>query len=390
MRTLLYLLGALGSGGFVLLQFLVPLWCGALGAPPAALGLIAGIGSLLAAVFTVPAGALVDRGKARPVLAGAALLAAAGAALSPLVPDYWWLVPLQLGGGLGRTVAWVAAQAYLIQTTPTARLARRTTLFSFCSNGGAFLAPVLGGLLVQALGYGPAFAFGAAVYLTLAALMLRLPAPAAAAAIPPWNLWHAYRRAGALLLRAGVLLLLAGTVLRLSLSSLRTSFFPVYLLSLAVDPGVVGLVVGAGNLSGVLATPLALRIQPRLGAGPFLFVALLGSAAAMLVTAYLQDVVALALVGLVWGMGIGISLPPLLALVARDTLPAERGLGTAVRNTGNEWSIMLSPIIFGQVAEHTGVADGFLVLGVVLLAGSAGGLVWARRLGEAPRAPRAT
>src|SRR2546430_1508213 len=71
-RRVLYLLGAVGSGGFVLLQFLVPVWGGALGAPPAAVGLIAGIGSLLAALFTVPAGALVDRGKTRPVLASAA------------------------------------------------------------------------------------------------------------------------------------------------------------------------------------------------------------------------------------------------------------------------------------------------------------------------------
>src|SRR4051812_9438229 len=149
MRTLLYLLGALGSGGFVLLQFLVPLWTGALGAPPGALGFVAGAGSLLATMLTVPAGALVDRGRTRPVLAGAALLAALGAALSPLVPDYWWLVPLQLGGGLGRTVAWVATQAYLIQTTPSPQLPRRTTLFSLASNGGSFLAPVLGGLIVE-------------------------------------------------------------------------------------------------------------------------------------------------------------------------------------------------------------------------------------------------
>jgi MFS family permease len=303
------------------------------------------------------------------------------------VPDYWWLVSLQLGGGLGRTVAWVAVQAYLIQTAPSAQIARRTTLFSFWSNGGAFLAPVVGGLLVDALGYGVAFAFGAVVYLALAAGIVLLPAPAASSASPGWAPWHAYRQAGALLLRAGVLLLLAGTGLRLALSSLRTSFFPVYLLSLDVSPSVVGLIVGAGSLAGVLATPLALRLQGSFGAGAFLFLALMVSAVAMLVAPYLPGLLLLALAGLVWGVGIGITLPPLLTLIAHHTNPAERGLGTAVRNTGNEWAIMLSPIVFGQVAQLTGLADAFLVIGTALLAASLAGLAWARRLGEASTGP---
>ncbi len=317
------------------------------------------------------------------MLAIAALLAAGGAALSPLVPDYWWLVPLQFGGGLGRTVAWVAAQAYLIQTTPAPQLARRTTLFSFWSNGGTFLAPVLGGLLVDALGYSAAFAFAAALYVALAAGIVGLPAPAGASAPPGWSPWQAYRRAGALLLRGGVLLLLAGTGLRLALSSLRTSFFPVYLLSLEVSPSMVGLVVGLGSLAGVLATPLALRLQPRFGAGPFLFLALMVSAVAMLAAPYLPVLLPLALAGVVWGIGIGITLPPLLTLIAQHTERAERGLGTAVRNTGNEWAIMLSPIVFGQVAQVTGLADAFLVIGCALLAAALAGLAWARRLGAA-------
>jgi hypothetical protein len=58
-----------------------------------------------------------------------------------------------------------------------------------------------------------------------------------------------------------------------------------------------------------------------------------------------------------------------------------------VRNTGNEWAIMLSPIVFGQVAQLTGLADAFLVIGTALLAASLAGLAWARRLGEASTGP---
>jgi MFS family permease len=181
-----------------------------------------------------------------------------------------------------------------------------------------------------------------------------------------------------------VLLVLIGTALRLALSTLRTSFFSVYLLSLDVSPSVVGLVVGAGTLAGVLATPLTLRLQRRYGAGRLLFLALLAGSGAMVITPALPTLALLTAAGLVWGVAIGITLPPLIALIAAHTAPAERGLGTAVRNTGNEWSIMLSPIVFGQVAQVTGLADAFLVLGGVLLAGSAAGWLWARRLDERP------
>jgi CP family cyanate transporter-like MFS transporter len=179
-----------------------------------------------------------------------------------------------------------------------------------------------------------------------------------------------------------VLIVLGGTALRLALSTLRTSFFPVYLVGLDVSPAVAGLVVGAGTLAGVFATPLTLRFVRRYGAARFLFLALLAGAGAMIVTPALSALPLLTAVGLVWGISIGITLPPLIALIAAHTAPAERGLGTAVRNTGNECSIMVSPILFGQVAQWTGVADAFVVLGGVVLAGSALGWLWARRLDE--------
>jgi MFS family permease len=372
----------LAAGAFTLFQFLVPLWVQALGASPATLGLIVGTGSLLPTVLTVPAGALIDRRGARSILAVAALLAGAAGALYPLASDYWWVLPVQLAAGLGRTIAWVGAQAYLIQVTPSAALPRRTAVFGFAAAGGNFVTPIVGGILIDAAGYGAAFGFGAAAYALLTAITLMLPTPTlATGAAPPGNLWTAYRRAGALLLRAGMALLLLGTVLRLAVNSIRNAFWPLYLLEQAIMPATIGLLFGAGNLCGVLATATTGRLQPWLGAGPLLFLALGGSAAAILLTPTQHGVWPLALLGLLWGIGIAITLPPLMTLVAQSTRPAERGLGTALRNTGNEWSIMLSPVIFGFIAERAGLAETFAISGSVLLLVAGAGLLWARRLG---------
>src|SRR5581483_9963600 len=89
--------------------------------------------------------------------------------------------------------------------------------------------------------------------------------------------------------------------------------------------------------------------------GRALFLALMLGGAAMWATGYLHDLWSIALVGLLWGTSIAITLPPLLTLVGQQTSAAERGLGTALRNTGNEWSNMLSPFLFGLVAERTSV-----------------------------------
>ncbi|HLH25333.1 MAG TPA: MFS transporter [Chloroflexota bacterium] len=375
-------MGAIGSGGYVYLSFVVPLWGLALGAPPASVGLIAGAAALLSSVLTVPAGALVDRHGARVVLIGGAMLTVLAAGFFPFAPGYWWLVPLQVAAGLGRTVAWVAAQAYLIQITPRAHLARRTTGFSVVTGGATFLAPLIGGQLIERSGFGAAFAFGAVAYAISAAGTLMLPAPTALPPTPGWNLWHVYRSAGAMLLRVGVLLLLGGTIIRLALTSIRTPFIPVYLLEIGEGPATAGLVLSAGTLAGVAATLGMGRVQERLGAGRALFLALMIGGAAMWVTGYLHNLWTIALVGLLWGTSIAITLPPLLTLVGEQTSAAERGLGTALRNTGNEWSNMLSPVVFGLVAGRTGVAEAFAIVGIALLLAATGGLLCERRLTE--------
>ncbi len=335
----------------------------------------------------MPAGALIDRRGARPVIWGAAALTAAATFLFPLVPGYWWLVPLQIAAGLGRTVAWVAAQTYLIQTTPSGQLARRTSWFGFISSGGAFGSPLLGGLLIDTLGYGTAFVVGGLAYTAMALGILTLPPAPPSGATESANVWQAYRRAGAMLLRVGVLVLVGGTMLRQALISLRSSFFPIYLLELGVSATTLGLVLSAGSFAGVAATPAAIRLQARFGAGRVLFVALLAGAAAVAVTGGLHALLPLAVVGLVWGTATGVTLPALITLVAQQTGPRERGLGTALRNTGNEWSMLLSPVLFGQVAERTGLAPAFALVGVALLGAGVAGLLSERRLRAEVAAP---
>ncbi len=41
---------------------------------------------------------------------------------------------------------------------------------------------------------------------------------------------------------------------------------------------------------------------------------------------------------------------------------------------------MLSPFLFGLVAERTSVAEAFALVGIALFLASAAGLLWARRL----------
>src|SRR5581483_8829974 len=60
-----------------------------LGVSFAALGLLMGVRSFVSGAMQIPAGMLVDRIGAKPVLLGGMALMAGGTALVAIAPDYW-------------------------------------------------------------------------------------------------------------------------------------------------------------------------------------------------------------------------------------------------------------------------------------------------------------
>jgi MFS family permease len=245
----------------------------ALHATPAEMGYLTAAGIAPALVFSLHAGSWLDRhGRRRQAM----LLTVLGrAALLVTIPVAYWLDVL--------TLAQLYVVAFLIGSLSVLFFVAYTTLFvslvpreryleanSLLNGSRAFSfvgGPSVGGLLVQALS-APGALIADAVSFLVSAFTLRSIKPVE----PPTE------EAESGHIKAGLRYLWRSPVIRASLLATATInffnfvFWALFILyanrTLGVGPGVLGLVLGAASIGGVIGSILTGRISRRLGVGP--------------------------------------------------------------------------------------------------------------------------
>ena len=245
----------------------------ALHASAAEMGYLTAAGIAPALVFSLHAGAWVDRrGRRRQTMIATAL---GRAALLATIPLAYWLGAL--------TLAQLYVVTFLIGTLSVLFFVSYTTLFvslvpreryleanSLLNGSRAFSfvgGPSVGGLLVQALSAPGALVADAASFL-VSALTLGSISPSE----PPTE------KAERGHVKAGMRYLVRSPIIRASLLATATInffnfvFWALFILyanrTLGVSPGVLGLVLGAASVGGVIGSILAGRISRKLGVGP--------------------------------------------------------------------------------------------------------------------------
>lgn len=120
------------------------------------LGLLFAVLSISTGVAQLPAGILVDRIGARPVLFGGLILQAAPFALVALFPSYWGLVAVVLVSGIGISVFHPADYAIMAAQVRAERQGRAFGIHIFAGYAGWVVAPPLMLALASALGWAAA------------------------------------------------------------------------------------------------------------------------------------------------------------------------------------------------------------------------------------------
>jgi MFS family permease len=161
----------------LLLAPLFPLLKVELGVSFAALGLLLTVHTAATGVFQVPAGMLVDRFGARPVLLGGLAILSAPFALVPIVPGYWSLMAVMLVTGIGNSVFHPAAAAILSKQIGADRLGRAFGIHLSAAYGGWLVVFPLMPRLAELWGWQMAVCVvGTAGFLfTVAAALFREP-----------------------------------------------------------------------------------------------------------------------------------------------------------------------------------------------------------------------
>jgi MFS family permease len=141
------MMGMIGSGHavshFYLLALppLFPLLKAEFGVGYAALGLLVTVFNVATGAVQVPAGVLVDRIGARPVLLAGLVLSGLGIGLIGLAGQYWMVLGLVVVAGIGNSVFHPADYAILNASVDPKRIGRAFALHTFTGNVGFTLAP---------------------------------------------------------------------------------------------------------------------------------------------------------------------------------------------------------------------------------------------------------
>ncbi|TMF58267.1 MAG: MFS transporter [Chloroflexi bacterium] len=211
--------------GFGLLGTLFPLYLRDLGATPTDIGLVFGVGNVVAAASFIPIGLAADRLGRRPLLIGVWLTSTVGAAA--FIPLSEWH-----GAFVGSTLYWVGSaalplmSAHLAALTPRARLSGELGMVYGAFFFGTILASPFAGAIGAAVGLGP-------------------PLP------------RSFRT------------LLAITPLAAVITTVVNPLFPVYVRDVAAIPlERVGVYVGLVALGAALFSAVAGRIADRVGPVP--------------------------------------------------------------------------------------------------------------------------
>ncbi|MEO6276786.1 MFS transporter [Roseateles sp.] len=355
-----------------------------LNATPTQMGLLQALEVLPFALFSLPAGVLLDRVRKLPVYISGEVALALAVASVPVaawlgVLDMAWLYVVGFIIGTVHTTAGTAAQIVLTQVVPRERLVEAHAKNALASSGADVAGPGMAGLLIKLLGAPMALVVDA---LMLAGSVLILRGIRVHEALPPrktQDFW-AELKAGLRFVRDRQLLV-SMAILMAAWNLFHNAALVVQILlatrELHMAPQTVGWSYVAIGVGTVLASIFGHRISRRLGPGPCLVLGFSLCGLAWLQLAFAPSgslgVASFALMLFGWGVGAVLMFINFLSL--RQAVTPAPMLGRMTSTV--RWLILLpaapGALLGGWLGEHFGLrtALAFSGVGCVLTA------VWA-------------
>lgn len=370
-RAAVFATGFFSLSQIPMMTLIVPLWALDNGASAFWIGMAIAMRALLAMVFSIQTGAVMDRLGARRVTMALGIGSALLVLLYPFFPTIGGILVLQVLVGFLHLTCWIGAQAMVGRMTKGAP--EMMGRFSFLATLGNFLGPFLAGLAWQHLGAWGAFCmvsiWSAAFVLTIAMVPKSIDSGATAKVsmrelIPRW----AHYAAGFGLLKVPMVAyvivvsaVLAGTY------AMRHTFLAVYLESIEFSGGEIGFIVGsialAGSIAGLAVGRLSRWIAPH-------WLVLAGTAlatATFCLAPLFTGFWSLWAIACATGVCSGTAFPMILSVLTRAAGTEQQGLSVGLRATMNRTASLTVPVSMGAIVGATSLATGFFIMGTIIV-----------------------
>lgn len=347
---------------------LIPLHLSAFAADPRIIGVAISGTNVLPLVLAIPAGLLSDlygssliaRCSAIAYAVAFALLISAGS-LATIVAAISLMGIAQLG-------LTISTQSLIAAFSSVSHLDRDYGMYAFWVSGGMVVAPIIGGFASDLFGYQGAFLLGLvfAVISIPGALGLRQSPKRADESISPAT----FSRQPIPRTSRTLLLLLLFSFLLGAAFSIRISFLPIYLSEAGLSTSLIGIVFAVQSLASMAIRPFIPLFVTRFGYVGTLQAGVVAATFATAATPFLVSFVPLAATGGVLGLGLGLTQPITMSLVASSTAAPFRGFVLSLRLASLRLALVVGPVCLGLAVSRFGLAGAFLLAASVLTAGT--------------------
>jgi MFS family permease len=274
-----------------------------------------------------------------------------------------WLCILRVLHGLGAALFIPLALAIVTDLSRQGEHGRAMGWYTFSSQLGMMAGPIAGGYVVQHFGFQAAF-YGCAILplLALALVLTRIraipqkPAPVEGHSTHPWR-WLAH---------PGAIMSLLALVATAVASAGVSTFIPLYVLDFGIAESGAGIIITA-----CYASSAALRIPSggmadRFGNTPMVLAGTFVSAIAIALIPAFHSLWPLAAVGLLYGVGMGISMPASLSWLAHLSPPDKRGFCMGLGSAAFQVGLALGSTTLGVLVQHAGFSFMYLATAIFM------------------------
>jgi len=369
----LYIVAFVGYAGFSFMFPVIPLYAADIGAPVSEVGIIVATMSYVTAIFLIPFGMLSDKFGRPKLLIGGLIIFTLTPLLYPLAHSTGQLILIRAIHGLGAAAFLPAAIALVVDLTPPNRRGTAIGWYTASLQLGLMAGPITGGFLASRFGFNAAFYGCAAIsFVGLALAFSRLRDIAQEpvvtppeAAVSPWR-WLGHPLAIAVMLAPLLVALGSGTI---------SSYIPLYGRGFGLTEADAGAIITALYASSAILRAPSGRLADKINRRWLLGGGVAISAVAVSLFSFFHGLPQFIVIGIIFGIGMGLAMPASLAMAADFSSASGRALSMAIPTCSFNIGLALGPTIMGFVANARGYETMFLscaaslVVGLIIMLG---------------------
>jgi MFS family permease len=346
----------------------VPLFARELGASPAAVGLVVAASTLTGVALKFPAGALSDVLGRRAVLLTGVFVFAALPFAYLAVSGVMMLVLIRVVHGSATALFGPVVSATLSDFAPADQRGRWLGVYSTLQGLGQALGPVIAGAVIVGGDFSRVFLVSGVLGILALLFVLRWPKTAASESTD--GVWQRLREgAGAVAADTPVLLTSLAQAGQFFINGTLNAFLPLYARDvLNFAPLLIGWLFGVQTAATLIARPIFGFLSDRLGRRPLIVVGLATSASCMFALSSTTTFGGLALVTMVYGVGVAITTSATSAYITDLTRRARYGAAHGLFGTIYDIGDALGPICGGLVVARAGYGAAFQLAGAMAAA----------------------